>query len=366
MSHSPPLRWGILGCARVARWQVAPAFREAKLGTLRAIAGRDPATTRQIAKELRIPVAHESYRALLDDPEIDAVYIPLINDLHHPWTLEAADASKHVLCEKPFALDAGQAREMVERGLSRGLVVREGFMWRHQPRALEVLRLVRDGAIGELRLIRASFSFPLADDPWRLKPEHGGGALSDVGCYGVNAARLFAGSEPVEVRSFAKVGPTGVDLSLTAELRFPGDVLALIDASYEQPLRNACELVGSLGSIQIPDTFVPPKRPVAFLNRDGKSRKLRFGRTNQYAAMFDDFARAVEEGGRDKVCSGSLAPSPTRGEGVMKKLPLPLWERVGERGSSIDQPPPDHPEAQMAALDAVRDEGRASRAIGAK
>jgi predicted dehydrogenase len=182
----------------------------------------------------------------------------------------------------------------------------------------EVLRLVRSGAIGELCLIRASFSFPLADDPWRLAPSHGGGALSDVGCYGVNAARLFAGGEPVEVRSFAKFGPTGVDLSLTAELRFSGDVLALIDSSYEQPLRNACELVGRLGSIEIPDAFVPPKRPVAYLSRDGKSRKLRFGRANPYAEMFDDFARAV---------TGDGANDPT---------------------------PPDDPEAQMAALDAIR------------
>ena len=287
------LRWGILGCARVARWQVAPAFREVKLGTLRAIAGRDPAMTRHVAKDLRIPVAHESYRALLDDPEIDAVYIPLPNDLHHPWTLEAADAGKHVLCEKPFALDARQAREMVERGRSRGVIVREGLMWRHQPRTLEVLRLIQSGAIGELRLIRASFSFPLADDPWRLKPEHGGGALSDVGCYVVNAARLFASEEPVEVRSLAKFGPTGVDLSLTAELRFPGDVLAVLDASYEQPLVNTYDLVGDQGSLHVPDAFLPPKRPVAYLNRDGKRRKLRFGRANPYAAMIDDFARAV-------------------------------------------------------------------------
>ena len=318
MSRPTPLRWGILGCARVARWQVAPAFREVKLGTLRAIAGRDPATTRRVAKELRIPVAHDSYRALLDDPEVDAVYIPLPNDLHRPWTLEAADAGKHVLCEKPFALDARQAREMAGRCRSRGLVVREGFMWRHQPRTREVLRLVRSGAIGELRLIRASFSFKLSDDPWRLKPEHGGGALSDVGCYVVNAARLFANGEPAEVRSLARFGPTGVDLSLTAELRFPGDVLAVLDASYEQPLANAYELVGGRGSIRVPDAFVPPKRPVAYLNRDGRIRKLKFGRANQYAAMFDDFAKAVAGGEADD-------PSPT-----------------------------DDPEAQMAALDAIR------------
>ncbi|WP_435005313.1 Gfo/Idh/MocA family protein [Tundrisphaera lichenicola] len=289
------LRWGILGCARIARWQVVPAFRKVRLGTIRAISARDVGIARSTARDLRIPVVHESYRALLDDPEIDAIYIPLTNELHHQWTLEAIDAGKHVLCEKPFAMNAEQAREMAGRGQARGVIVREAFMWRHQPRTAEVLRLVRERAIGELRLIRASFSFPLGDDPWRLDPDRGGGALSDVGCYGVNAARLFAGSEPVEVRSLAKVGKTGVDLSITAELRFEGGILALIDASYEQPLRNAYELVGSRGTIEVPDAFVSPKRPIAFLKVDGRRRKIRFRGTNPYAIMFDDFAREVAD-----------------------------------------------------------------------
>jgi D-xylose 1-dehydrogenase (NADP+, D-xylono-1,5-lactone-forming) len=314
-----PLRWGILGCARVARWQVAPAFREVKHGTLRAIASRDPSTARDTAKALKIPVAHDSYRALLEDPEIDAVYIPLPNDLHQPWTLEALGAGKHVLCEKPFALNAGQAREMTNRAESRGLMVSEAFMWRHQPRTLALLRMVREGAIGELRLIRVSFSFPLTDDPWRLDPARGGGALSDVGCYALNAARLFAGSEPAEVRSLSKMGTTGVELSITAELRFANGTLALIDASYEQPLRNASELVGSLGTIEVPDAFIPPRRPVALLRVDGRTRRRKFPRANPYAAMFDAFAREVAEG----------SPS-TAEDGVL----------------------------QMAALDAVREAGR--------
>jgi predicted dehydrogenase len=272
---------------------VVPSFREVRLGTLRAITARDQSTALATAKALKIPVAHDSYRALLEDPEVDAVYIPLPNDLHHPWTLEALDAGKHVLCEKPMALNTVQAREMSDRARARGLTVREAFMWRHQPRTVDLLRMVREGAIGELRLIRASFSFPMTDDPWRLDPDHGGGALSDVGCYALNAARLFAGSEPREVRSMANPGPTGVDLSITAELRFGDGLLALIDASYEQPLRNAYELAGRLGTIEVPDAFVPPRRPVAFLTAEGRTRRIKFRRANPYAAMLDAFAREV-------------------------------------------------------------------------
>jgi predicted dehydrogenase len=117
-----------------------------------------------------------------------------------------------------------------------------------------------------------------------------------VGCYALNAARLFAGSEPSEIRSLAKVGPTGVDLSITAELRFANGLLALIDASHEQPLRNSYELVGSLGTIEVPDAFVPPRRPAALVTADGRTRRRKFLRANPYAAMFDDFAREVAGG----------------------------------------------------------------------
>ena len=175
--------------------------------------------------------------------------------------------------------------------------------------------LVRDGAIGELRLIRASFSFPLADDPWRLSPEHGGGALSDVGCYVVNAARLFAGREPVEVRSFAKFGPTGRQPLAHGRVAVPRRRPRRDRRQLRAAPRNTYELVGSRGSIRVPDAFVPPKRPLADLGMSMGSPKLRFGRTNPYAAMFDDFARAV---------------------------------------AGIDQSPPDRPEAQLTVLDAIR------------
>jgi predicted dehydrogenase len=305
MSDTPKIRWGILGCARITRRGLVPGIRDSGTGVLHALASRDPATSRAWAAEFGVPRAHDSYEALLKDSDVDAVYIPLPNELHLPWVMAAADAGKHVLCEKPLALDAPEARAMVAHCRDRGVLLMEAFMWRHQPRTLELRRLVRDGLIGELRLIRSSFSFPIAPGDWRLDPSRGGGALWDVGCYGVNAARFFAGAEPARFSSFAHIGPTGVDLTLTALMEFPGGVLAAVDCSFEQPYRCSCELVGTRGVLEIPDAFLPPARgrPTARLRTIGSAcdsgavsdevQTLDFEPVNQYAAMVDAFARSV-------------------------------------------------------------------------
>jgi predicted dehydrogenase len=219
--------------------------------------------------------------------------------MHKPWVFAAADAGKHILCEKPLALNAKEARAMAAQCEARGVTLMEAFMWRHQPRTATLLSLVEEGAIGDLRLVRSSFSFPIDPEDWRLDPERGGGALWDVGCYGVSTARLFAGAEPEAVRSLARFGPTGVDLSLTAELAFPGGVLGLIDCSFEQPFRCRYEVVGTRGVIEVPDAYLPPAdRPVALLTAEGSTRELVFDATDQYAAMVDAFAVAVQAGGR--------------------------------------------------------------------
>lgn len=188
---------------------------------------------------------------------------------------------------------------MADHCKANGVTLMEAFMWRHQPRTATLKAMAAEGAIGELRLVRASFSFPIAGDDWRLDPTRGGGALWDVGCYGVSTARLFAGGEPEAVRSLARFGPTGVDLSLTGELTFPGGVLGLIDCSFEQPFRCFYELVGTKGLIEVPDAYLPPESPTARL-RDAAGqvdRALTFEGGNQYAAMVDAFSRSVRDGG---------------------------------------------------------------------
>ena len=308
MKIGPTLRWGILGCARIARRGLIPGIGASRSGLLHALASREPSSARAWSREFDIPRSYGNYADLLADPEIDAVYIPLPNELHRPWVLAAADAGKHVLCEKPLALSSAEAGAMAEHCRSRGVLLMEAFMWRHQPRSLELQQRLEQGLIGDLRLIRSSFSFPIEPGDWRLDPARGGGALWDVGCYGVSTARFFAGLEPESVRAVAHFGPTGVDLTLTAILRFPRGVLAALDCSFEQPFRCAIELVGTRGVIEVPDAYLPPDAgsPIARLRTLGSQSDsdasgdvlttMKFTAANQYAEMVDAFAHSVAAG----------------------------------------------------------------------
>lgn len=296
----PPLRWGILGCARITRRGLIPGIAESSGSRLVAIGSRDLATAKAWSEEFQIPRAYGSYEEVIADPEVQAIYIPLPNELHKPWVERAADAGKHVLCEKPLALDAEEAAEMVAYCKKRDVILTEAFMWPHQPRVAAIRKLIADGAIGDLRLIRSSFSFVIDPTDWRLDPARGGGALWDVGCYGVSTARLFAGSEPTSIHARAHLSDRGVDLSLAATLEFPGGVLAQIDCSFEQPFRCTYELVGTKGVIEVPDAYLPPAHPTAIqrIERgdplDGESPfTLTFDGRNQYAAMVDAFASSV-------------------------------------------------------------------------
>jgi predicted dehydrogenase len=302
------LSWGILGAARISRRGLIPGIQASTTGTLVALASREPARARAWSEEFAIPRYAGSYEELLADPEIDAVYIPLPNELHARWTIAAADAGKHVLCEKPLALDSKEARRMVEHCRDRSVLLMEAFMWRHQMRTLELRRHLSSGLIGDLRLIRCAFSFPIEQGDWRLDPARGAGALWDVGCYGVNTARFFAGAEPETIRAVANFGPGGVDLSLTAVLSVPDEILASIDCSFEQPFRCEYELVGTAGVIEVPDAYLPPAtgKPIARLRTIGRAsdsdaggdvvKVLEFERANQYASMVDAFARCVQSG----------------------------------------------------------------------
>ncbi len=313
------MRWGIVGCARIAKRGLIPGIGASKSGVLCGIASRDETVASAWAGEHGIARPYGSYAALLADSEIDAVYIPLPNELHKTWVLAAAGAGKHVLCEKPLALDARDAREMVDACQNAGVILMEAFMWRHQPRTFSIRQMVRRGDIGELRFIQSSFSFPIAAGDWRLDRSRGGGALWDVGCYGVNMARLFTGEEPSRINSFARFGSTGVDLSLAANLEFPSGVLAAIDCSFEQPFRCHYELSGTRGLIDVPLAYLPAagSKPLAAFaqvesdkNADSRpqgSRYLEFEPDDQYAAMVDHFARCVAAGKLLDPCEDGLA-----------------------------------------------------------
>ncbi|MGD9228753.1 MAG: Gfo/Idh/MocA family oxidoreductase, partial [Desulfobacterales bacterium] len=203
------VKWGVLGNATIARRCVMPAISKSVNGTLHALATRSTEHAGKVASENSIAHIYDSYDALLMDPEIDAVYIPLPNHLHRLWALNALNAGKHVLCEKPLACNAKEAREMVSAARDTGLLLMEALMYRFHPRSRRIKQMVAEGRIGTPCLVRSAFCFRMREKDWtntdnvRLKPEMGGGALLDVGCYSVSVARWLLGAEPTQVQAQA-------------------------------------------------------------------------------------------------------------------------------------------------------------------
>jgi xylose dehydrogenase (NAD/NADP) len=249
--------WGLLSTARINRLVLAGARASDRLDVI-AVASRNGARATAYAREHGIERAYGSYDALLEDPDVQAVYISLPNSLHVEWTLRALDAGKHVLCEKPLARHAVEVEHAFEVADRAGLVLAEGFMFRHHPQTRRLSALVAEGAIGELRIVRASFSFQLAAvhgvNDARFQPELDGGSLMDVGCYCVNTIRRLAG-EPARVYAEQVVGPSGVDICFAATLRFPGEVVAHFDCGFIVPYRDELEVVGDQASLFVDDPW---------------------------------------------------------------------------------------------------------------
>jgi xylose dehydrogenase (NAD/NADP) len=238
-------RWGILSTANINRL-ILEGARLAEGVEVVAVASRDRVRADAYAREHAIPRAHDSYDALLADDEVDAVYIPLPNSLHHEWTMRALAAGKHVLCEKPYTRRAAEVEEAFDLAEQHGLVLSEAFMWRHNPQTARFVDLLPE--IGELQTIRATFGFRIGrDTDVRLMPDLDGGALMDVGCYCISGARLLAG-EPVRVHGERINGSSGVDVRFSGMLRFPRDVVAEFTCSFTHD-HQGLEAIGSEGSL---------------------------------------------------------------------------------------------------------------------
>jgi D-xylose 1-dehydrogenase (NADP+, D-xylono-1,5-lactone-forming) len=291
------LRWGILGVAKINE-RLIPAFALASNAALLAIASRDEGRARQAAAATGIPRAYGSYEALLNDPEIDAVYIPLPNHLHGEWTCKAADHGKHVLCEKPLARTAAEARQIVDYCRHKGVRLMDGFMWPHHPRTQRMRQLLDSGEIGEVRLVNASFTFPLTLDPAniRLQPETGGGSLLDVGCYPVFGIRWAFGAEPVSVLATANY-QHGVDLSMSGILKYGDGRVGAFDCGFTLPFRGAMEIVGTKAVVRIPQMWLPPKNAIFEIERENQSVEVvTVPCESQIARMLEDFGNSVFEG----------------------------------------------------------------------
>jgi len=267
MSTARVLRWGILGAARITR-SVVPALRAAQGHELVAVASRSIDKAREHAAQWSIPQALGSYEALLAAPDVDIIYIPLPNSLHAEWTIRAAEAGKHVLCEKPLALTVDEVDRITAAAERAGVVVAEAFMYRHHPQTLRLKQLIDEGAIGELQLIRSAFTFNL-DRPGDVRRvlDLGGGSIWDVGCYPISLERFLAGAEPREVFGRAIVGSSGIDEGFAGQLMFNDGLYAQFDSGFRAPFRTHAEIVGTTGAITVTRPFKPTRSEVMLLNR---------------------------------------------------------------------------------------------------
>lgn len=300
MTISPPIRWGVLGCARVFERRMIPAFASAEGSLLAAVASRSQEKADLVAARQGIPRAYGSYEALLDDDTIDAVYIPLPNDLHWEWTLKALAAGKHVLCDKPAALSYAAATEMAFAAHRAGLRLQEGFMYRHHPQHLRLQEIIASGEIGEAVHTHSACTY-LADlshrENIRWNPSQGGGALLDVGVYPVNAARFYFHAEPTAVFATAILdSETGVDMHTSAVLEFPGGRTATIVGGFDQAFSTRLEISGSAGSAASSRAFQVGESGVSLHIAVGDAARTEaFPHCDQYAHEVEHFAACIRD-----------------------------------------------------------------------
>ena len=324
-----PLRWGILGVARVLN-RLRPAFLASQSARVQAVASRCLDKARAAARDFGCETAYGSYDDLLSDPAVDAVYIPLPNGLHAEWTIKAAERGKHVLCEKPLCPTAAEAADAIAYCRPQGVRLMEGFMWPHHPRTRRVRQMIDDGLIGQVRRVAGTLSFrmdPLDPSNVRLRPELAGGSLLDVGCYPVSGIRWAMGAEPV--RAFAQARHAhGVDVEVSGQLWFPDDRVAAFDCGFTLPYRAWLEIVGTRGTIRVPRMWAPHPRATWELEVNGQPavEHLVEGE-DQIVRMLEEFAAAVREG-RD--------PRPGPDEAVKTLRVLDALRRSIAEGREVD------------------------------
>ena len=287
------MRLGLLSTARIND-AILGGSKDTDRVEVVAVASRDDARAEAYAREHGIARSHGSYEALLADDEVDGVYISLPNRLHHEWTVAALDAGKHVLCEKPYSRRPAEVEEALARADSAGVVLMEAFMYRHHPQTAAVKTLVDDGAVGKVRLVRASFRFVLPTlDDIRANTELDWGALMDVGCYCVSGSRLLAG-EPEHVRAEQVLGPSGIDMSFHGTMRFAGDVVGQFDCSFALPSYQRLEVDGEEGTLVVESPWRTDWPGDVLLRRDDEVERLDVPGGDSYRLELENFADAAE------------------------------------------------------------------------
>ncbi len=296
LSRNDPVRWGVLSVANIAVKYVIPAILSSSSELLVAVASRNIQRARGVFAHFPNLRLYGDYDSLINDPEIEAVYIPLPNSLHADWTIKALEAGKHVLCEKPLAVTAEQGITMVEAAQANDRLLMEAFMYRFHPQTIWSLEQVHAGRIGAVKLVRSSFSFiPARPQDIRLQAALAGGSLMDVGCYPVNFCRAVYGHAPVSVAARVYTpGDSEVECSANAVLDFGHGCFGLIDSSFELPTRQVSEVIGEEGTITIPVPFTPGNLETeVVLSLEGQTIHQRISHTDQYRLEVEHFGACI-------------------------------------------------------------------------
>jgi predicted dehydrogenase len=322
------LRFGILGAAKIVPNALIKPAAGSERTEVVAIAARDPGRARAFAEEHGIAQVDASYEALICNPDVDAVYNPLPASLHAEWTLKALEQGKHVLCEKPFAANASEAERMVAAAEETGLVLLEAFHYRYHPLAGRILEVVASGVLGDLHRVEAAFCVAIPDpENIRYDLSLGGGATMDLGCYPIHWCRLVAGTEPALLRAEAREGPSGIDVTMTAELRFPEDVHCEVHCSMaaDAGFQAFLQVTGSKGALRADNPIAPHLGHRLRVSTDGSERTEQVEGRTTYDHQLEAFVAAVlagekqPTGGHDGIANMRVIDAIYRAAGMQPR-----------------------------------------------
>lgn len=294
------VRWGILGCAGIAEKRVIPGLLKAGNAELRAVASRGGSEKlERFREEFRPEKTFESYESLLNDPDVEAVYLPLPNSLHCEWAVRAMEKGKHVLCEKPLGISREEVRQMQAASKKNGVLLMEAFAYRQSPQTKRVKAIVDSGAIGPVRFIASGYGYYLQSKAnVRYSKELAGGAICDVGCYNINLIRTIAGCEPETVKAFGEIGESGIDLQSTVEMKFPNGIEAVSYCGLVWYRDCGYRVIGERGTIRVDDEFNSRGKTCISVTSSRETQRIEIDCPDNYMLEIEQFGRAVR--GREK------------------------------------------------------------------
>jgi D-xylose 1-dehydrogenase (NADP+, D-xylono-1,5-lactone-forming) len=286
------IKWGVLGYARIARMSVIPAIQRSSNAEFYAIASRDETKLKECYEACSVPKSYQSYDELLDDPNVEAVYIPLPNALHKEWTIKAAKKGKHVLCEKPIALNTKECDEMISASKEHKVKLMEAFMYRYTYLTKKVREICASGVLGDIKYINSCFRFLLTNpSSIKLKPELGGGSLYDVGCYPVNFISMITNDDPESIVAESSMD-NGIDVILSAVLKYRSGIVATLNCGFNAYKRIYSEIVGTKGALDIPETFLDDPGYITLITESGNER-IEITKSDRYMHEIEDFSQAI-------------------------------------------------------------------------